>query len=240
MSGYTISILRADHLDARVETHDWPFARDNSARIDAHWNKLCEQRPALYNGRVLPMRDWRIVNVGEQQTLQSRHFETDFKAFIGWRDFGFADTSVRNCFSMAALRSADGAFLLGEMGAHTSNAGKIYFPAGTPDPGDIRGEQLDLAGSALRELEEETGIGAQDVHPSDGWSIVDAGPKLGCMKLVEACDSAEAIQARIHAFLAREEKPELARMHVVRTRADFDAARMPDFMIAWLDAMLPR
>ena len=37
---------------------------------------------------------------------------------------------IDNCFSMAALRSDDGAFLLGEMAHHTYSAGQIYFPAG--------------------------------------------------------------------------------------------------------------
>ncbi len=49
---------------------------------------------------------------------------------------------------MGAVRASDGAFLLGVMGAHTANAGKIYFPAGTPDPDAMSsGETVDLAGS---------------------------------------------------------------------------------------------
>ena len=58
---------------------------------------------------------------------------------------------------MAALRAADGPFILGEMGGHTANAGKIYFPAGTPDNHDVVGGKVDLAGSALRDSARKLG-----------------------------------------------------------------------------------
>ena len=86
------------------------------------------------------------------------YFETDYANYVAWRDWGHPGERVENCFSMAALRGADGAFLLGEMAPHTMNAGKIYFPAGTPDPADIFDGKVDLDGSARRELLEETGL----------------------------------------------------------------------------------
>ncbi len=235
-----ISIHHVESLDCMVEPFAWPFAQEQESEIAAHWEKLCERQPALYDGRVLLMHACDIVPAGAKLQLRARHFETGFKSFIAWRDFGFPDVSVRNCFSMAALRGADGAFLLGVMGAHTSNAGQIYFPAGTPDPGDIvDGDRLDLAGSAMRELAEETGIDAGSLEVAGDWSIVDAGPRLGCMKLMQSAEDANSLRKRIETFLAGQDRPELSGIHIVRTRADLIPARMPEFMLAWLDANLP-
>ena len=96
-------------------------------------------------------------------SLSGAYLETDFASFIAWRDWGFPDKTMRNCFPMAALRSSDGAFLLGVMGAHTATAGQVYFPAGTPDPNDVVGERVDLEAGVMRELPEETGLGPADV-----------------------------------------------------------------------------
>ena len=96
------------------------------------------------------------------RVLTGSYFETDFASFLAWRDWGFPDRSVRNAFPQAALMAADGAFLLGVMGDHTANAGHIYFPSGTPDPGDIDGERVDIDASLTRELREETGLDAGD------------------------------------------------------------------------------
>src|SRR5207302_1142287 len=90
------------------------------------------------------------------------YFDADFADFLAWRDWGFPDRSVFNGFGMGALRCSDGAFVLGEMGHHTANAGRIYFPSGTPDPDDIRDGAVDIAGSVAREVEEETGLTSAD------------------------------------------------------------------------------
>jgi hypothetical protein len=135
-----LPIIPLTHLDLRFEPAPWPFADERRAEIDAHFAKLRAEKPQMWNGRVLLLRRGEIA----EGVLSGAYSEVDFASFIAWRDWDFPDRSVRNCFPMAALRSSDGAFLLGVMGAHTATAGQIYFPAGTPDRQDLAGDTVDL------------------------------------------------------------------------------------------------
>jgi hypothetical protein len=124
-----------DRLELGIAPHRWPFAEARRAEIDAHFAVRRRAVPDLWNGRVLLMNDVAVAG----GVVRGTFFETGFADFIAWRDWGFPDRSVVNCFAMAALRASDGAYLLGVMSTFTANPGRIYFPAGTPDPSDIRG-----------------------------------------------------------------------------------------------------
>lgn len=191
----------------------------------------------MFNGPVLMQHACEIVEERGVTVMRAQWFETSYAAFTAWIDFGFPDPRVRNGFSMAALRAKDG-FVLAEMGAHTANAGRIYFPAGTPDPGDVAQGQVDLAASALRELTEETGLTPDELTIDPDWLVVDAGPYNACMKLMRSPLPAIELAADIERRIARQGDPELARMHVVRSAADLVPQRMHGFMLAFLEEML--
>ena len=149
-----VQIRRVKQLDLSLTPTPWAFAEERRAEIETHFAKVREAKPAVWNGRVLFCRNPRA----EGDVYRADYFETDFASFLAWRDWGFPDKSVFNSFGAGALRSADGAFVLGRMNAHTANAGRIYFPAGTPDPNDVVDRHVDLAASVVREVEEEIGL----------------------------------------------------------------------------------
>jgi 8-oxo-dGTP pyrophosphatase MutT (NUDIX family) len=232
-------ILEVAELDLIVEPTCWTFAQANAANIAAHWSRLRGAKPTLYNGRVLLMRQRALAERADGALrLEGAFFEADYADFIAWRAFGHPGEPVANCFSMAALRSADGAFLLGEMAPHTYNAGQIYFPAGTPDPSDVFDGKLDLDASARRELFEETGLKAEEATVEDGWTVVFANRRVACMKLITLPLSADEAKARIDAFLALDPHSELSRMHIVRDLSGIDDARTPPFVAAYLRSAL--
>jgi hypothetical protein len=223
---------------ARLETPfvpaPWPWAEREAARIDAHWRARLEEKPKLFDGKVLMMRDPELCESGAHAILRGRFFLTDFRNFMAWREFGFPDASVYNCFSMAALRSRDGAWLLGEMGGHTATSGQIYFAAGTPDRNDIVGDRVDLSRSVAREMTEETGFSPHEARAAAHFRVVVERQKIACMQERRLDLTADEALARVADFIARDPDPELARLVAVRGEEDLDARVMPSFVLSYL------
>ncbi len=224
-------INRVTTLDLAVQPWPWPFAQARRAEIDAYFAHRQSQTPQLWNGTVLLAR--HPVFTGEH--LSARYFETDFASFLAWRDWGFPDSTVFNGFGMGALRSSAGAFVLGEMGQHTANAGRIYFPAGTPDLDDVRHGAVDIPGSVAREIEEETGLDPADYRAGAHWDCIVSGGGIAMIRLLDVDMPGEALRARIEANLARQQQPELSAIHLARKTSDLTAA-MPAFVTAFLEA----
>src|SRR5580698_8509370 len=223
-------IHRVAPRSLKVWRVSWPFAAEPREEMDAHLAARQREKRELWNGRVL--LGGHAVRAGDH--FSADFFETDFADFLAWRDWGFPDAGVFNGFGMGALQSSDGAFLLGEMGAHTANAGRIYFPAGTPDPDDVSDGRLDLAGSIVREVTEETGLDAADYTMDTHWSCVFAGPSIAMIRILRIELAGEALKARVEAHLARETQPELRAVYLVRSRSDIVPV-MPRFVSAFLE-----
>ena len=225
-------IHRVTTLDLAMRPSPWPFAQTKRAEIAAHFALKAQEKP-IWNGRILLARD--PVFTGER--FAASYFEADFASFLAWRDWGFPDASVFNGFGMGALRASDGAFILGEMGSHTSNAGRVYFPSGTPDLDDIRDGAVDIAGSVTREVEEETGLKPADYRAGADWDCVVSGAAIAMIRILDVDLDGEALRGRIEANLARQPQPELCRIHLVRQRRDLTGA-MPRFVAAFVEKQM--
>ncbi|MCW5687790.1 MAG: NUDIX hydrolase [Pseudolabrys sp.] len=214
----TPSVVHVDRLELVYEPKPWPFAEANRRRIDAVFAAAQAKKPALFNGRVLTMHRCAIAN----GVMSGGFFETDYASFTYWIASGRPEAaSVYDCFGAAAVMSADGAFLLGEMAAHTFNAGQIYFPCGTPDQNDIVGNTVDFDFSVRRELKEETGLDPAELTDEPGWTVVMDGEVICAVKVMRSRIDAAPLRAHLLQNLARERQPELADIKIVRGPDDF-------------------
>jgi 8-oxo-dGTP pyrophosphatase MutT (NUDIX family) len=228
-----VAVIGLERVEIAVEPWSWPFAAARRDEIDRHFARLQSVRSGVWNGRVLLMHRYRI----DAGALHGACFEADYASLCAWRDWQQPDRSVCNFFAAAALRSADGAYLVGEMAADTAAAGLLYFPCGTPEPDDLdAGGRFDLFDNLRRELLEETGISIDELECEPGWTLVRDRGFLGLLKRVTASRNADALRADILRRLAREARPEFTDIHILRKPADLDS-RMPAFVVAFLEAM---
>src|SRR5262245_57198490 len=182
-------IVRIRRLELAFAPRPWPFAQERRAEIARYFEELRAVKPAVWNGRILLLYEHAVLG----DTFRGAYFETDYASFLAWRNWGSPDAAVRNCFSLGALRASDGGFLLGVMNTHTVNAGKIYFPAGTPDPLDIVDGMVDLGGSIRREVAEETGLEPDDYEAEDEWYCVLTPTHIAQIKVLQARETATVL-----------------------------------------------
>jgi 8-oxo-dGTP pyrophosphatase MutT (NUDIX family) len=220
------------NLDLTLTRRRWSFADQRRSEIEDHFSALREEKPGLWNGRVLMLHNYAVVG----KTFHGDFLETDFASFIAWHDWGTPDATVKNCFSMGAIKTSDGAFLLGVMAADTANADKIYFPGGVADLQALNGTIVDLESSMWREVEEETGLTRDDLTAESLWHTVFDGPRIAHVRILHARESSRVLRERILTNIQRQEQPELADIHIVRDKTDLHPMIQP-LVVAFLTSV---
>jgi hypothetical protein len=225
-----IEISTLDRADITFAAWAWPFAALRRRDIEANFARLQRERPGVWNGRVVLLNRFE-VSAG---ILHGTCFETDFASFCAWRDWAPANAGAFNVFAAAAILTADGAYLIGEMAPDTAGAGKLYFPCGTPEPDDLDASgRLDLEGNVRRELLEETGLDAGELTADPGFCLVRDRGYIALLKTLRTPEIAQTVRSRIMKHIAGEARPELVDIRILRSTADFDPA-MPRFVTAFL------
>ena len=211
-------------LDLSLDDDVWAFAEEERDRIASHWREISSRNARIWNGEVLICTSFHV----EHETLTARFARTDYASFIAWRDWGWPDASVRNCFGAPAVFSADGALVFGVMAPHTLNGGMLYPPSGSLEPRDVRRDgTVDVLGSIVTELLEETGLDAAAAEQGELLAIFD-GPRLAVVRKLVFPLSFDEIQARFADHVSKEAVPELLRLEAIRGLSQIDS-RMPGF-----------
>ncbi len=119
-----VSVVHLDRLHLTFAPKHGPLRPSGAPRSTLWFAARQRENPALWNGRVLLLHDHAMAD----GVFSGRYLETDFASFAAWRAWGRPTAAIRDCFGAAAIIAADGACLLGVMGPHTINSGRIYFP----------------------------------------------------------------------------------------------------------------
>ncbi len=229
-------VVRIESYALRVVERAWPFAASNAAAIAANWQARSAANPSFFNGPIHLLSEWHMTG----GCFSGAFIRTDFASYLYWRDQGYADPSMIDCFGSAVLRSSDGKILLGRQAPGHVNSGLTYFPGGFIDDRDVTPEgAIDIAASVRREAGEELGFADGTFAERPGAHLVRDGQLL-CIAIdhVSPLD-AETLLTQARRFIAGEPNSELEHVLAVATRAELSGLAMPGYARALLEQLLP-
>lgn len=228
------SAVRIARCALTISEDSWPYAVREAARIAAHWDEARAARPKLFDGKVFLLRDLAL----DDATANATYVRADFKSFVYWREQGYPDRSVRDGFGSSVIRSAEGHVLLGVQGEGYLNAGRAYPPGGMIDVRDTARDVIDIDASIARELAEETGLEPAGLVRAPGYVLTQCGALVSIAIEWRSVLTAADLRASILAHVRRQAAPELADVVIVRTVAEIDDPRVPDYARALLRLVL--
>jgi len=205
---------------------NWAYAQAHAAAIDEHWARRSVESPRLFNGAIYVARGMTL----ESGALDVEFTRIEFKSFLYWREQGYPDTGVRDCFGSALIRSSEGHVLLGRQNAGNMNGGLAYMPGGFIDPRDVGPDgTIDVAASIAREVREETGLQPQELRRLPGHWVTFCGPLVSIATEFRSRETAQTLRERMRRGLARDAEAELDEIVVVRSMSDAPPGLVPPY-----------
>jgi 8-oxo-dGTP pyrophosphatase MutT (NUDIX family) len=225
-------VFTVERVSLQVSEGPWAFAESHAADINAHWQRRLHESPNFFNGTVHILADYTLSG---RALLTGRFLRTDFKSFLYWRETGWQDRSVMDAFGSALILSAEGDVLLGRQRAGNLNAGLCYPPGGFIDPRDVGPDGvIDIEGSVLREITEETGLDARVLRRSGGYVVTLAGPSISIAVPWQSHLSGPALLDEVSRFIAADPDGELSSVVLTAPGEASAALAMPDYARALL------
>ncbi len=219
-------VHRVQKCSIRCGAASWPFASQEESAIRCHWSQRSAENPKFFNGCVYIM----ISGALRQGHIEGRLAATDFAASLYWRETGYRDRTVVDCFGSAIFLGSDGALIYGRQTPGNVNAGMIYPPGGFIDRRDIGSSgAVDFDGSVAREVMEETELDPAGLLRDGGYLVTRDGPLLSIGVIYRLAVPGEVFCAQINARLARGAAPELEALVTLDRAADAAAHAMPGY-----------
>lgn len=226
-------IVRVDRCRLKAVPGIWAFAVDHRDAILAHWHRRRRDNPGFFNGTIYALCDFEL----KDGVFDGRLLAVDFMSFLYWKDSGYRDGAIRDCFGSALIRSADGHVLLGRQRAGNLNAGLSYLPGGFIDLRDADDSGVvGIAASVAREAAEETGLGADVLTRRPGYILTFAGPMVSIAVEFVSSLTSDDLLARVRDHISSDPGSELEDAVLVARLQDLEGLSVP----LYAKALIPR
>lgn len=222
-------ILPVDEIDVVLDPSPHPFERNNAEAITANWRREIVAKPALFDGTVVLLSELGYAS----GRLFGRCHAVRYSTFMYWRTDRAG--SAAHAFAHPMLVTKDNALIAIRMAAHTVNAGRVYFAAGSFEPEDFPEGRVDAHGNMVREVMEETGLDISNVRRGERHYALAAERGTVIFRRYFLDANADEIAARIRDFVAGAAEPEIEEPVIIRKANDLPDGLMPHMqpMIDW-------
>lgn len=222
-------ILPVDHIDVVLDPSQHPFERGNAEAIARNWQREIVAKPALFDGTVVLLSELGYTG----GRLFGRCHAVRYSTFMYWRK-DRAGTAA-HAFAHPMLVTKDNALIAIRMAAHTVNAGRVYFAAGSFEPEDFPGGRVDAHGNMVREVMEETGLDISGARRGGRHYALATERGTVIFRRYFLDENADYIASRIRDFVASEVEPEIDGPVVIRDARDLPQELMPHMppLIDW-------
>lgn len=214
--------VRTARIRVAPEPHPVYLAR--RAEIEANWEREVQGNPHLYNGSLILLR--RMSLVGD--SIEATGHEVPYATHLWWRRQPDR-MGAFHAFSWAVPISSDGALIAIRMGPSTANPGLVYCAAGSLEPEDVAGGEVDLEANMRREVREETGLDLSVARADEGAFAALRNNTLMMCRLYRFPWTAQDIIERVRAHMAADHEQEIDDVIAIRD-ANPNAYRYGAFM----------
>jgi 8-oxo-dGTP pyrophosphatase MutT (NUDIX family) len=222
-------ILPVDKIDVVLDPSPHPFERGRAEAIAENWRREIAEKPALFDGTVVLLSEFGY----DGGRLFGRCHAVRYSTFMYWRK-DRAGTAM-HAFAHPMLVTKDNALIAIRMAAHTVNAGRVYFAAGSFEPEDFPDGQVDPHGNMVREVKEETGLDISNTQRGERHYALATERGTVIFRRYFVDETADEIASRIRDFVAGESEPEIEEPIIIRHAGDLPDGLMPHMlpMIDW-------
>jgi 8-oxo-dGTP pyrophosphatase MutT (NUDIX family) len=213
-------IVPVDEVDVRLDPGPHPFETANAAAIEENWRAEKRANPALFDGTVVLLSEFGYAG----HRLSGRCHAVRYATFLYWRRDRVG--TVAHVFAHPMLVTRDNALMSIRMAAHTVNAGRVYFAAGSFEPEDFPGGVVDPHGNMVREVAEETGLDISAVRRGERYYALSTDSGTVLFRRYFLDEDADEVARRIEAFVEGEREAEISGPVIIRTAGDLPEGLM--------------
>jgi len=204
-------VLPVTSLDIRLVDDPHPFELAHAEAIEANWQAEVAANPAYFDGRIVLLSEYAY----RDGVLAGICHPIRFATLLYWRK-DRTGYGVEHTFAYAVLVASDGALIAIRMGAHTANPRQVYFAAGSFEPEDFPGGQVDMDFNMRREVGEETGLDLDAGTPEADRYLYSENGSTVLFRRWHLDEPADVLAARIAAHVAADPDPEIEGPVVIR------------------------